>query len=582
MIRRSSAAAPLLLVMLTFTALLQAQITFQKSTCCPGNWKGPVMIDVNHDGFPDLISGDSSGNINVFLNDGTGHFATTPIKTASGLRAINQIAAADFDRDGNIDVVATESSFDGIAVMYGNPDHTFSNIQIFHITPFDTANSIVVGDFMADGFPWVAFATDLNGIYLMRNDGVRIQAPVLMSAGDYEFLQVGQLGGKGSDLAAIQIRDNQATIVRDVVKFVNLFNSDAQPEVKFQKTVVETGTGTAMVLSDVDRDGLSDFVVTFFGAPSGVSILFNNPDGTIVKRGFTIPENDPATNQVQSLFGATAGDLNGDGRTDIGAVVAGNGVESHDKFAYVINNGNRTFGPVQYFDLGLNNVPGFAVTSDINKNQRDEVLIPSTHNNDFIVLYPSGPATCSMPTSAGVHICAPANGSTQASPVTVTASATGVNGTVKTMKIYVDGTSQFTTASNMLSTALAMSIGTHRITVKGWGATGTSVSSTVNITVANTGGPCVSPATAANNTVTICAPASGSTVSSPVHVTAAFKTTSSATGSKVYVDGVSTFNGGASKNIDANLIIGSGSHRITVKFWTGSTSFSSSVSFTVH
>jgi hypothetical protein len=586
MIRRTTANAVLLLLALfTFTVTLQAQVSFQKTACCTGNIRGPVMIDVNHDGFLDLISGDANGNINVFLNDGTGHFAATPISSPSGLRSINQIAAADFNRDGNIDVVATETSFDGIAVMYGNGDNTFGHTQIFHITPFDTANSVVVGDFMANGFPWVAFATDLNGIYLMRNDGVQIQNPVLMAAGDYEFLSVGQFGGKGADLGALGIRDSQTTIIRDVVKFVNQFASDAQPNVTFNKVVVETGTGISLSVADVDHDGLSDFIVTFDASPRGVSVIFNNPDGTTQKTGFTVPDNDPATGQVQSLLGATAADLNGDGRRDIAAVVDGNGTASHDHLAYIMNNGGRSFGPVQSFDLGLNTRPGFAAAADIDKDLRDEVLIPSVGGNDFMVLYPSSPAPCALPTTAGVHICAPANGATVTSPVTFTASATGTNGAVKTMKIYVDGVSQFTTASNMLSTALALSTGSHKITIKGWDSTGTAVRSTINITVGSSStGACVAPASAVNNTVTICSPANGAVLpaSQDVHVAAAFKSTSTVTGSKVYVDGVSTFNGGASKSIDANLLIGAGTHRLTVKFWTGTTSFSNSVSITIH
>ena len=582
--RRSTVAVLLLIALFTFTVTLHAQVSFQMSSCCTGNVRGPVAIDVNHDGFLDLITGDANGNINVFLNDGTGHFPVTPISSPSGLRSINQIAAADLNSDGKIDVAATETSYDGIVVMYGNGDGTFGHTQTFRITPYDTANSIVIGDFKADGFPWIAFATDLNGIYLMPNDGVEIQAPVLMASGDYEYLSVGHFGGKGADLAALGVRDNQVTIVRDVVKFINQFNSDAQPNVTFKKVVVETGTGMSLSVADVDRDGLSDFIVPYDASPRGVSVIFNNADGTTQKAGFTVPDNDPATGQVQSLMGATAADLNGDGRADIAATVAGNGQASHDHLAYVISNGSRSFGPVQTFDLGLNTRPGFPVAADINKNQRDEVIIPSFGGNDFMLLYPNGPAPCSLPASASVHICAPANGATVSSPVTFMASATGVNGAVKTMKIYVDGSSQYTTASNMLSTALALSNGVHKITIKGWDSSSTAVSSTINITVGSSStGACVAPTSAANNSVTICSPANGAVLpkSQLVHVAATFKTTGTVTGSRVYVDGVSTYNGGASKNIDANLLIGAGSHHLTVKFWLGSTSFSNSISITL-
>jgi phosphatidylethanolamine-binding protein (PEBP) family uncharacterized protein len=98
--------------------------------------------------------------------------------------------------------------------------------------------------------------------------------------------------------------------------------------------------------------------------------------------------------------------------------------------------------------------------------------------------------TCSLSsTDPSVTICAPANNATVSSPVHIVAGTTDSH-TVVTMKIYVDGVSQFSTTSNAIDTSLPMATGAHRITVKAWdNASPQQVfSQTINITVGPGGG----------------------------------------------------------------------------------------------
>lgn len=84
--------------------------------------------------------------------------------------------------------------------------------------------------------------------------------------------------------------------------------------------------------------------------------------------------------------------------------------------------------------------------------------------NALVVVAPSTTA-CSAPSSNGVNICAPANGSTVSSPVTVHAAST-ITGTLARVELWVDGAKKFTeTASTTLSTSLTLSAGSHRFTV---------------------------------------------------------------------------------------------------------------------
>jgi hypothetical protein len=91
--------------------------------------------------------------------------------------------------------------------------------------------------------------------------------------------------------------------------------------------------------------------------------------------------------------------------------------------------------------------------------------------------------SCSVPTSPGVHVCAPANGSTVSAPVAVQAAAT-ITGTFARMEVWVDGVKKYTeTSSKALSTSISLAAGSHRFTVFAVNTAGTKWEGVVTATV---------------------------------------------------------------------------------------------------
>ncbi len=106
--------------------------------------------------------------------------------------------------------------------------------------------------------------------------------------------------------------------------------------------------------------------------------------------------------------------------------------------------------------------------------------IASTPN--ALVVVPTS-AACSAPSSNGVHICAPASGSTVSSPVLVEASAT-VTGTIARTELWVDGVKKYTAASSkQLNTTISLAAGSHRFAVLAINTAGQQWQSAVNATV---------------------------------------------------------------------------------------------------
>ncbi len=96
-------------------------------------------------------------------------------------------------------------------------------------------------------------------------------------------------------------------------------------------------------------------------------------------------------------------------------------------------------------------------------------------------------------TSPSVTICSPANNATVTSPVPITAVTTS-SSAVQFMQVYVDGAKQYQSDGGTLNTSVAMSAGTHRLTVQAYN--GSYFKSTEYITVSggtNPVGVTVSP-----------------------------------------------------------------------------------------
>ena len=88
---------------------------------------------------------------------------------------------------------------------------------------------------------------------------------------------------------------------------------------------------------------------------------------------------------------------------------------------------------------------------------------------------------CTNNVSRTVKICLPTNGSSFNNPVHIVASA-ATSLAFSQLQVYIDGVVRFHTSAKYVDNSRNLSLGTHRITVKGWDSSG-AFSSTVNVTV---------------------------------------------------------------------------------------------------
>ena len=279
-----------------------------------------VAGDFNGDGRPDLAAATSYG-ITVLLGNGDGTFPT-PVPFGEGIYG-DFLVAGDFNGDKKLDLAAAVAVPGDITVLLGNGDGTFKEPVQFTVE--GGFRSLVMGDFDGDGRPDLAASdADSGGIALLLGNGNgTFKDPVRWSwvGALLDSLVTGDFDGDNkTDLAASDADSGGIALL--------LGNGNGT----FQDPV-RSGVGAflypdSLVTGDFDSDNKLDLAATVYsGAYSGgIAVLLGNGNGTFkdpVPFGAPIgAEGYPPLGTMQINAGPSslvAGDLNGDGRSDLGA-----------------------------------------------------------------------------------------------------------------------------------------------------------------------------------------------------------------------------------------------------------------------
>lgn len=142
----------------------------------------------------------------------------------------------------------------------------------------------------------------------------------------------------------------------------------------------------------------------------------------------------------------------------------------------------------QTWNSMVTNLPRSAVLG-LALDPSTRTLLAATHGRSAYSLQLPGTTGSScqpLSTVPSVHICSPTNGSTDASPVPISAAAHLANA-INSMQVWIDGVKKFQQVGvTSISTSLSIASGTHRVAVLAVDTSNHTTESVVNITVSPT------------------------------------------------------------------------------------------------
>lgn len=265
-----------------------------------------ALGDFDNDGRQDLATA-TNGTFSVAIQKGAGNGGFTNLTNAvlnNGNILSGTITAADFNNDGNTDLIVGNTSINGFSILNGAGNGSFAAAIDFPVgfAPIRFA----VGDFNGDGRADFALNRQNSNqtlIYLRNTANSGFETAVTIShAASPNWLTVGDFNNDGNDDFAVGFfsTNNFAVILR------NAGNSGFDVPVSY----VTTNGNTQLTTADFDGDGNLDIAA----AQNEISVYYGSATGV-----FGTP-----TSYGGSLTATyvESGDFNGDGRQDIVAAVS--------------------------------------------------------------------------------------------------------------------------------------------------------------------------------------------------------------------------------------------------------------------
>jgi hypothetical protein len=338
-----------------------------------------VVADFNGDKKLDFATSNASGQwVTVGLGNGDGTFRSSQSYGYTWSGTVGQIATADMNDDGNLDIVeAGGSTGTGIAVLLGSSHGVFG-------APIITAvgcgqanrggvNYIALGDVTGDGKVDVVATIDNAGggcpsnevAVLAGLDTGKFKAPVYYSTGTTQQsgpVALADFNGDGKLDLVFSNADGSISVLLNKGKGV--YGAAA---------VIAGASGTQagdIVIGDFNNDGKSDIAITNYSG-TAINVLLGNGNGT-----FQAPIITPSPINPSAL---TAGYFKGDGNLDLALTSWNTG----GALTIFTGKGNGTFAVGTTYDFGPweqcypsgGANPYWIGTADLNQDGKSDLAI---------------------------------------------------------------------------------------------------------------------------------------------------------------------------------------------------------------
>ncbi|MFL5351424.1 FG-GAP-like repeat-containing protein, partial [Archangium sp.] len=247
---------------------------------------GVAFGDFNGDGKLDSVSVNNNygpEQIYIGLGNGAGVFTkayTTRAHPTSNVYPIS-VVAADFNGDGKLDVATANNTFydSNVSVLFGNGDGTLGAPAFVQVNGFQSTDlysqQVIAADYDKDGDIDLIVASPNQGGATPSADG---RVTVLINPGNGVFARSnGTSTGPGTSTVAFADFDGNGT--KEIVSAAYTDGTIALQPRGLEQQRFPAGAVRAVAAADVDGDGKLDLLG---GGADGIAILRGRGDGTFL------------------------------------------------------------------------------------------------------------------------------------------------------------------------------------------------------------------------------------------------------------------------------------------------------------
>ena len=344
------------------------------------------IADLDNDGDMDiLIANEHRPNI-LLINDGKGRFTN---ESAQRIPQVNHdsedIGIADFDLDGDLDIIVVSEDDKTNELYLNNGDGTFTDAGS-RIPVTGTSNSVVVFDINLDGAPDILIGNNGQNNLLINDGKGHFKDETTERFGEFIYvtqdLSLGDIDNDGDQDLLVGNEDANRILINNGKGF---FEDQSARRLTYRSAAEET---REVDVADIDGDGDLDMLygnVQAFveGAPRQNRLLLNDGKGFFSDITSThLPKDD------NRCFGVAFLDIDGDGDADImtgntnGARFAG-----ETPFSVYLNDGKGKFTDATGSFLPENiKGRGFDIDFvDFNGDNINDLFLSNRGSQDFLL-----------------------------------------------------------------------------------------------------------------------------------------------------------------------------------------------------
>jgi hypothetical protein len=288
-----------------------------------------VAGDFDNDGDLDLLAAESSGAV-MCLNNGQGQFAAQPTRLLTPNQT-GDLQVLDLNGDGNLDILSCARNANNEVVLFlGTGQGTFPT-RLTLLQPTFTSE-VQTGDFNADGFTDIVVGTPVGtGMTLSFIPGTASGAPVVT--------RTTQAALSGRDLGAADMdEDGDVDLLLVTDTTLGIYLNDGTGQFTAGSTRVVNSFSGTLTTGDFNGDGHIDVVCSSYNT-ANVSMVLGTGTG-----GLGQVQNVAALSRTWKV---ASGDLDGDADLDL-LVTNDRGITQT-----LLNNGQGQFSAASAILIGF-------------------------------------------------------------------------------------------------------------------------------------------------------------------------------------------------------------------------------------
>jgi hypothetical protein len=456
---------------------------------------GVVAVDLNHDNKTDLVQGTGYSTLQIWISNGDGTF-TAGQRFVNTNQIVFPLLTGDFDGDGKPDVaiMSGDKGQSTLQVFWGDgAGHLGSPYSISDPNYYEDVTQVSsVGDFNNDGRSDVVTAPFTYGVSGTSTSYPKLRVFVGNSNRTVTIKDIPTSQCPGSvialaDFSGDGINDlfydegpctTGATSANSYVVKAGTGSGNFGAEQTVYQNTVSASNSLSLDVGWAIRSSLGTKPDLVFTKPNSTNsttslvLLSNTSTGSFPGCGVTVAEGIRICSPASSANSPVKFSIGAAGPTPMRtAAVWVDGKKVAEQLAHA-------FSTYSFLDASIPLAAGSHAIAIYGVGW-DNTL----QQKSFTLQVGSGGGTCTAPSTPGVNVCSPVNGSTVGSPVAVQAAST-ITGTLARMEVWVDGVKKYTeTTSKSLSTSIVLAAGSHRFDIYAVNTAGTKWVKTVTATV---------------------------------------------------------------------------------------------------